>query len=701
MLRWFLAALVITSALFSSAQNPDRIAGRNFRSDFPERNAASCDECLPEPTQAQSIREAGSRMSLLARDPALCNEDDERRSEPEQYIWFSSPSPNSSQPRYFRKSFSLTALPSVATLYFMGPYNWDITVNGQDVSHAALGGPGLTYDRPLVAVDISSTLLVGENTVTITASGSEVLAFKIVPAAEGLDAPAIVVADGSWDGSLNGTTWGPVESMGSIESDPGRFKGNFDLNMYRWPGYRGITRLLSCVGIHPVSVTRQAPDTVLLDFGREMFGRLVVQPSTQGTIHLQLNYGESSAEAHPSLSFLSSRDLVVPQEAPSAHGPLTGFRYVQVRFLDAPVDTGHLSAEQFIRSVPVVYQYQSLDPELESIWQISAYTAQLGLQTEFFDGSKRDRNPFAGDLYVTARAARAAFGHATDSMVKDTLADLLPRVCGSRAIPETGRDINCIPGYNAWWILSLSDFYGYTQDRQYLESQHENLVEILGIMKNELAGGLFKNTGNAFIFADWAPGMYQYQGQNAPEAIKITTMVYYMGFHEAAFLLREMDDEFGSRWAAQMADQISTAVLSAYFDPATGTFGDRVQTNAMAIFSGIAPSTTYGTIFAKVLDTPPQAGTPYFHYFVLEALEKSGHHAEAIQFMKDVWGGMLETGATSAWEVWDPACVRSPQMHACLVEYQNSLLPFPPVSRLYISLAHGWSAGPAAFLAEH
>src|SRR5580704_17240532 len=111
----------------------------------------------------------------------------------------------------------------------------------------------------------------------------------------------------------------------------------------------------------------------------------------------------------------------------------------------------------------------------------------------------------------------------------------------------------------------------------------------------------------------------------------------------------------------------------------------------MAIFSGIAQPATYDAIFAKVLHTPPQAGTPYFYYFVLEALEKTGHHAEAIQLIKDVWGGMIDTGATSVWEVWDPECVGSPEMHACLVAYLNSLSTYP-VNLLWVSLAHGWSA---------
>jgi hypothetical protein len=414
-------------------------------------------------------------------------------------------------------------------------------------------------------------------------------------------------------------------------------------------------------------------------------------------VHVQLNYGESVAEAAPNSSSLGSRDLIVPRGV-TAHGPLTGFRYVQIRFLDAPSDVLQLSGEQFLRAVAVVNQFQSTDPQLTKIWEVSAYTAQLTMQTEFFDGIKRDRNPFAGDLFVTARAARAVFGHATDPLVKDTIADLLHRVCITEDIPIYGRDINCITSYNAWWILCLSDLYRYTGDLTYLKSQRDSLSEILSVMKSEIAGGLFQAGPDMTVFSDWSQGMFQFPGQNAPEAVKITTMTYYMAFREAAFLLGEMGDNRAGA-AQQTADQIKSTVLSTYLDPVSGTFGNRVQTNAMAIFSGIADSSSYDAVFSKVLNASPQPGTPYFYYFVLEALEKSGHHAEAIQLIKDVWGSMLNTGATSFWEVWDPNCVTSPEPHKCLVSYANSL--DNQESRLWISLAHGWSSGPAAFLASH
>jgi len=162
----------------------------------------------------------------------------------EQYIWVSSPSPDATAPRMFRKSFSLVSVPMSATLYVFGPYNADVLINGASVIHQAQGGPILTNERPLEIAEISNVLMTGTNTISVTASGSEILAFKIIPAEQGINAQPLVVSDGLWEGSTDGTSWMPVSSFGSLESDVTRFKGNFDLNLYEWPGYQGINAIL-------------------------------------------------------------------------------------------------------------------------------------------------------------------------------------------------------------------------------------------------------------------------------------------------------------------------------------------------------------------------------------------------------------------------------------------------------------------------
>ena len=46
--------------------------------------------------------------------------------------------------------------------------------------------------------------------------------------------------------------------------------------------------------------------------------------------------------------------------------------------------------------------------------------------------------------------------------------------------------------------------------------------------------------------------------------------------------------------------------------------------------------------------------TPYMYHHIVEALFEGGLEEEAIQLMKDYWGKMIDLGADTFWEAFDP-----------------------------------------------
>ncbi len=69
-----------------------------------------------------------------------------------------------------------------------------------------------------------------------------------------------------------------------------------------------------------------------------------------------------------------------------------------------------------------------------------------------------------------------------------------------------------------------------------------------------------------------------------------------------------------------------------------------------------------------------------------------GHRREALDWIRQYWGGMLAEGATSFWESYD---LRWPKSNPHLS------LQADGTSGYFVSLAHGWSAGPTAWLTEN
>jgi alpha-L-rhamnosidase len=651
---------------------------------------------------------------------------------PEQYVWFGGAFPDSSSPRFFRRTFTLESVPDQATLYLIGPYSYTLFVNATRISQH-VNSPALIAELPVAISNIRANLHPGQNTLAVQGSDGDAFALKIVPASQGIDAPPLLISDENWKASttappgweeleFDDSSWSAAQSLGSLEADFHRFQGNRDLEMYQWPGYEGIASLLDHAPLSATVVRDLSPNggnfsnvsqllsatdnqnfqitlppnggqaaaNLTLDFGKEVAGRLEVASASGQTIHLQLVFGESAEEATDSESYLGPRELIIPPFT-TVHGPHTAFRFVNIRFIGGPqVQTfAHIRADQEFRNYAYLGSFHSSDPVIDRIWNVSAYSAHLAMQATYWDAPKRDRNPFSGDLYVAARTARVVFGHTM--IVGDTLTELLTHTSG---------DINGIPGYNAYWVLALADEFNFSGDLTLLQSNRIQLVQTLNLMASELNGNLFSSSvTHPFVFADWSPGMVQLGAIQAPEAVKITTMIYYRAFLEGATILQKLGDSTLSTTYEQTAASIKTAVMAAYADASTGTFGERMQTNAMAIFSGIADSIMSPTIFSRVLSKPPALPiTPYFNYFVLSAMAQTGHRAEALSLMREYWGGMLNLGATTFWEFFDPN-VPALHFHAGLTSIFNSI-DDQGTRRDFVSLAHAWASGPASWLHE-
>ncbi|MEK7670762.1 MAG: alpha-L-rhamnosidase, partial [Bacteroidota bacterium] len=49
-----------------------------------------------------------------------------------------------------------------------------------------------------------------------------------------------------------------------------------------------------------------------------------------------------------------------------------------------------------------------------------------------------------------------------------------------------------------------------------------------------------------------------------------------------------------------------------------------------------------------------RSATPYFSFYVLSALAKTGRHRESLEYIRKHWRNMLDWGATTWWETWEP-----------------------------------------------
>jgi len=334
----------------------------------------------------------------------------------------------------------------------------------------------------------------------------------------------------------------------------------------------------------------------------------------------------------------------------------------------------------------VKYQgfFQSSETKLNRMWMVGAYTAHLCMQDDIWDAPKRDRGRWMGDLDVSGRTIEDAFDD--HFLMEETLDRLLG------AAPVT-HHVDGIAGYSAFWITGEAEYYRHTGSRKQLESVHERLVQLLHYMETELDDRkLYANTTRALPFVDWSPEL----DSDTPELRMATQFEFYAGFRDGIYLLHELGDTQNAAVFQKRADEMKAAAQKYLLDK-SGSFGTRWQTNAYAVLSDVADPSQYDAIWRNALSSVGHIKyngliiTPYYNYYVISAMAKMGHRAEALDWIRQYWGGMIDEGATSFWEGYDPSWYTQ-DFHASLQA--------DGTTGYQASLAHGWSSGVTPWIME-
>ncbi len=658
-------------------------------------------------------------------------------------------------PHYFRAHFVVKSLPRAATVYIAGPREASVYLNGHLLGEFS-SDPGAPINFRVFHADALHGLRVGDNVVAVAAvrgrgvvtgagpdtthqlAYGEVLVVKILPAAFGVEAQPLVITDTNWrssaaalagwfDAGFDDSAWRAVASLGPVESNVDLLQWSADAGMYGWPGYRGMSPWLRTYSMNAAAVTHvyagrarfdhldtltsaqaagpftistppaamnpvdaEAP-SLLLDFGREVAGRLLVESASAVPARISIAYGESEIEAMSTGltsgqrggNYMGTNLLEVPGNG-TARGPKSAFRYVHIRFLRGAPAAQFKAIRLEGIAYPVEYKgaFESSDARLNRIWEMGAYTAHLCMQDGVWDAPKRDRGRWIGDIDVEGRVIDTVFGD--PRILEDTLQTL------AESTPAD-QYVNGIAGYSGLWVTSLESLYMHSGDVAYLESQHAALLRILARMDRDIGpDNLLVASTHGWGFVDWSPGLY---GATAETRIG-TNLQYLRAYAAAARLLHFAGDETNAAKYAELGRALSQAA-SAYID-AHGTVGRTWQLNALAVLDGMgdAAPQIWPEVLAHVKQDAPtdQAITPYFNAYVLDAMSALNHRAEALAWLRTYWGGMIDEGATSFWENYD---LRWPK-----TDYALSLQA-DGTSGYFVSLAHGWSSGPTAWLAEN
>ena len=440
-------------------------------------------------------------------------------------------------------------------------------------------------------------------------------------------------------------------------------------------------------------VIRKRPDgkvSFLLDFGRELQGgiQIVTGQSSRKEAKVRIRFGESVSEAmcditpeNGATNDHAIRDFhfTLPWLGVAEIGN-SGFRFVRIDVEEPDIDLllKEVRATFGYRDIPYLGSFKSDNDRLNDIWMTGAYTVHLNMQEYIWDGVKRDRLVWIGDLHPELMTVNTVFGY------NEVIPKSLDLIRDTTPVPNW---MNGISSYSIWWLLIHKDWYLYQGNLDYLKEQKEYMTTLFNhlITKIDDKG---KEMLDGTRFLDW-PSSPNVQGVDAGlQALMVMAMD---AGHEMALAMG--DKEFADRCAK------ASKKLKKYIP-------DHNQSKQGAALMALAGLMKAEKADKEVLSVGGAQGfSTFYGYYMLEAMAKAGNYQGAMDIISEYWGAMLDLGATTFWEDfhidWAKNAARIDELvpegkidvHSAYGDYCYKGFRH--------SLCHGWASGPTAWLSRY
>ncbi len=430
--------------------------------------------------------------------------------------------------------------------------------------------------------------------------------------------------------------------------------------------------------------TGEAPG-LLLDFGRELHGGVLVvvgDTPEHKPVRARIRFGESVTEA-----------MSKPNQDHAIHDHIThlpwcgvheigntGFRFVRLDLLDEGdyVELQAVQAVSLMRPVEYAGAFKSSDERLNEIWATGARTVHLCMQTGVWDGIKRDRLVWLGDMHPETSVISRVFGD------QEVVRWSLDYVRDETPLPNW---MNGLSSYSIWWVIIQRDWYLHTGNLPYLQAQGDYLEGLLELLASKVDSE-GREQLDGWRFLDWPTS------ENEP-AIHAGLQALLKSALDAGVELCRI---LGKEATAQLCETAIERLKRYVPDP-----GKEKSPAALLALSGLADAREIAD--EVLLQAPLRGISTFYGYYVLQALAKAHEFKTALEIIRKYWGAMLDLGATSFWEDFNLDWVENtarideltpPGKRDLHKDFGNYCY-----KSLRHSLCHGWASGPTAWLMDY
>lgn len=340
-------------------------------------------------------------------------------------------------------------------------------------------------------------------------------------------------------------------------------------------------------------------------------------------------------------------------------------------------------------SMEDVKPIEGLPEDLQKIDRASLKTLQDCMQHVFEDGPKRDRRLWIGDLRLQAKANYATFKNL--ELVKRCMYLFagLTREDGKIGAclftePVMQVDDTFLWDYSLFFVSILYDYYQETGDTEIVKELWSTAYRQIELALDDMEDGILKTENPLTAFIDWKEGLDR---QAAAQGVWIYCL------RQGEYLAELIGAEEEKNKIHMLLEEALEKAVSYFWDAEQGFFVSGASrqvswsSQAWMVLADVLEQEKSRSLMLHLLEVNPEMGvlTPYAYHHVIEALLHVGEKEKALELMRTYWGGMINLGADTFWEAFDP----------------EDPLASPYGNMQVNSFCHAWSCTPAWLLREY
>ena len=238
--------------------------------------------------------------------------------------------------------------------------------------------------------------------------------------------------------------------------------------------------------------------------------------------------------------------------------------------------------------------------------------------------------------------------------------------------------------YSLFFVSVLYDYYKETKDLETVKELWPAAYRQIELALDDMENGILKNENPLTAFIDWKEGLDR---QAAAQGVWIYCL------RQGEFLAELAGTSYEKEKIHTLYEDAMKKAVNCFWDEKQGFFvsGDSRQVSwssqAWMVLADVFEKEKSRELMLHLLDVKPAMGvlTPYAYHHVIEALLHVGEKEKALELMRSYWGAMIDLGADTFWEAFDP----------------EDPLASPYGNMQVNSFCHAWSCTPAWLLREY